>query len=101
VTDEPIQLLDGRYGPYVTDGTTNASIPRTATAEEVDFKMAVDLLAERAASGPAKKTKKKKAVAKKSKPKKKTTTKRKTATTKKATTKKASTKKKGTTKRKK
>ena len=99
MTGEPIQLLDGRYGPYVTDGTTNASIPRTATPEEFDFKMAVDLLAERAAKGPAKRTTNKKAVAKKSKPKKKTTTKRKLATTKKVTTKKASTKKKSTTKR--
>ena len=37
VTEEPIKLLDGRYGPYVTDGATNASLPRGTTVEELDF----------------------------------------------------------------
>ena len=36
VTGQPVQLLDGRYGPYVTDGETNASLPRTMTPEETD-----------------------------------------------------------------
>ena len=67
VTGEAIKLLDGRYGPYVTDGTTNASIPKSIPSEEVDFKMAVDLLAQRAAKGPVKKKKRAtKKVAKKS-----------------------------------
>ncbi len=70
VTEEPIQLLDGRYGPYVTDGKTNASIPRGLPADEVTFERALDLLAARAARGPKKKATKKKA-AKKKAPKKK------------------------------
>lgn len=73
VTGNPVQLLDGRYGPYVTDGETNASLPRTMTTEEVTLERALDLLAERAAKGGAKKKKKaaKKAVKKKKAAKKK------------------------------
>ena len=85
VTEQPIKLLDGRYGPYVTDGTTNASLPRGTTVEELDFAQAVNLLAERAARSPKKKAKKK---AKKKKSTKKKATKKK-ATKKKATKKKA------------
>ena len=73
VTGEPIKLLDGRYGPYVTDGTTNASLPKSLPPDEVDFKQAVSLLAERAAKGPVKKKKKKAAKKKKATAKKKTT----------------------------
>ncbi len=90
VTDEPIRLLEGRYGPYVTDGTTNASIPRDAKADEVTFDQAVMLLADRASKAPKKKkTAKKKTakkVAKKKAAKKKTTAK--TATKKKTAKKK-------------
>ncbi len=75
VTGEPIQLLDGRYGPYVTDGASNASLPKGKTPEELTFDEAVTLLAERAAKAPAKKKKgtKKKAAAKKSSAKKSST----------------------------
>ena len=85
VTGNPVQLLDGRYGPYVTDGETNASLPRTMTADEVTLERALDLLAERAAKGGTKKKKKaaKKTVKKKKAAKKKATkksaTKKKTA----------------------
>ncbi|HUE73837.1 MAG TPA: type I DNA topoisomerase [Pirellulaceae bacterium] len=48
ITGKPIQLLDGRYGPYVTDGTTNASLPRDAAPESLTFDQALVLLAERA-----------------------------------------------------
>jgi DNA topoisomerase-1 len=40
-----LQLLNGRYGPYVTDGTLNASIPKTMSPEEVEMDDALDLLA--------------------------------------------------------
>lgn len=56
VTKQPIQLLEGRYGLYVADGTTNASLPKGASAEELTLEQAVELLAERAARGPAKPT---------------------------------------------
>jgi DNA topoisomerase I len=54
VTGEKVQLLDGRYGPYVTDGTTNASLPKGSAPEELTFNEALDLLAARAAAGPPK-----------------------------------------------
>ena len=46
--------MQGRYGPYVTDGVTNASLPRGTTPEEVTFEYALNLLKERAAAGPSK-----------------------------------------------
>ncbi|HZZ28976.1 MAG TPA: type I DNA topoisomerase [Pirellulales bacterium] len=55
VTKNPVQLLDGRYGQYVTDGVTNASVPKNTTPEEVTFEFALRLLAERAAAGPSQK----------------------------------------------
>jgi len=55
VTKNPVQLLDGRYGQYVTDGVTNASVPKNTAPEEITFDFAVRLLAERAAAGPSKK----------------------------------------------
>jgi DNA topoisomerase-1 len=62
VTGQKVQLLDGRYGPYVTDGTTNASLPKGTSPEELSFQEALDLLATRAAAGPPKrKSAKKKA----------------------------------------
>ena len=53
VTGQPVQLLAGRYGPYVTDGTTNASLPQGLAPEGVSFERALELLADRAARGPS------------------------------------------------
>ncbi|QKJ18779.1 type I DNA topoisomerase [Microbacterium hominis] len=50
---KPIKLRDGRFGPYVTDGETNATIPRGEDAMEVTFERAVQLLADKRAKGPA------------------------------------------------
>jgi len=54
-TKTPIKLLDGRYGPYVTDGTTNASLTKDENADELTLARAVELLTARAAKGPVKK----------------------------------------------
>ncbi|MGI8794599.1 MAG: type I DNA topoisomerase [Acidimicrobiales bacterium] len=60
-------LKDGRFGPYVTDGETNASLRSGDEVETLTDDRAVELLAERRAKGPAKKKKRgaKKAAAKK------------------------------------
>jgi len=65
VSGKTIKVKDGRFGPYVTDGETNATIPRGETVEEVDFDRAVQLLADKRAKGPVKKAGAKKAPAKK------------------------------------
>jgi DNA topoisomerase-1 len=82
VTNQKVQLLDGRYGPYVTDGETNASLPKGTPPEELTFQEALDLLAARAAAGPSKKRPAKKKSPKKVKAAaspKKSATKRQTA----------------------
>ena len=57
-TGEPVNVFDGRYGPYVKHMKTNATIPRDMKPEDVTLDLAVTLLAERDAKGPAKKKKK-------------------------------------------
>ncbi|MFU8945479.1 type I DNA topoisomerase [Mycetocola zhadangensis] len=63
VSGKPIKVKDGRFGPYVTDGVTNATIPKAESVEDVDFDRAVQLLADKRAKGPA--APRKKAAAKK------------------------------------
>lgn len=67
-----VQVLSGRYGPYVKHGKVNATIPKDRNPEEVTIAEAVELIAARAAKGPAKKPARKTAkpkAAKEAKPK--------------------------------
>ena len=61
-----MKVMPGRYGPYVTDGTTNATIPKDVKPEDMTDAQAIELIDARAAKGPTKK-KKRKAPAKKKK----------------------------------
>ena len=74
VSGKPMVVKDGRFGPYVTDGETNASLRKSDSVEGLTDDRASELLAEKRAKGPA--------------PKKRTTTTRRKTTTKstKATT---------------
>jgi DNA topoisomerase-1 len=63
--DAPMQILDGRYGPYIKHNKTNASLPKGVAPEEVTVEQAVELLEARAKA--PKKKKKRRAPAKKKK----------------------------------
>ena len=49
-----IKLFDGRYGPYVSDGAVNATVPKGVALESITLEGALELLAEKAGKGPAK-----------------------------------------------
>jgi len=91
-TDKPVVVKDGRFGPYVTDGETNATLRKGDDVEEITLERAAELLADKRARGPAPKKTARKAT--KKAPAKKTATKKATAkaATKKATAKKAASK---------
>ncbi|MFU8851676.1 type I DNA topoisomerase [Micromonospora sp. SL1-18] len=74
-TEKPLVIKDGRFGPYVTDGETNASLRRGQTPEALTLEEASEMLAEKRAKGPAPR---KKAAAKKAAPAKKTAAAKKT-----------------------
>jgi len=69
-------VLEGRWGPYVTDGATNASLLRGVAPYDLELEQAVELLRAREARGPAKKKAPVKKAAKKTTPAKKAATKR-------------------------
>jgi DNA topoisomerase-1 len=52
---QPIVLRDGRFGPYVTDGETNASLRKGDAPESITLQRAIELLAERRAAAPVSK----------------------------------------------
>ncbi|MDN3296153.1 type I DNA topoisomerase [Streptomyces ficellus] len=86
VSERPVVVKDGRFGPYVTDGETNATLRTGDSVETITPERGYELLAEKRAKSPAKKTAKK-APAKKTAAKK-TTTAKKTAAKKTTTAKK-------------
>ncbi|MFI9629874.1 type I DNA topoisomerase [Streptomyces sp. NPDC052042] len=90
VSGAPVVVKDGRFGPYVTDGETNATLRTGDSVETITPERGYELLAEKRAKGPAKKKAAKKAPAKKAAAKK--TTAKKTTTAKKATAKKTAAK---------
>jgi DNA topoisomerase I len=51
-TNKPVVVKEGRFGPYVTDGETNASLRKGDSVEDVTIERAAELLAERRAKGP-------------------------------------------------
>lgn len=79
VSQKKVTVKDGRWGPYITDGTTNISVPSSESVEGLSEERAFELLAEKRAKGPAKR------------PARKTTTKKKA--TRKTTAKKSAAKK--------
>ena len=50
---KPVVVKDGRFGPYVTDGETNATLRKGDSVESVTLDRASELLAEKRAKGPA------------------------------------------------
>jgi len=84
VSGKPVVVKEGRFGPYVTDGESNASLRKGDSVEEITIERAAELLAERRAKGPAtprkraaRKTTAKKTTAKKTTAKKTTARKKK------------------------
>ncbi|GAB3130379.1 type I DNA topoisomerase [Tsukamurella serpentis] len=75
VSGKPMVIKDGRFGPYVTDGETNASLRKGDEVASITDERASELLADRRARGPVKKKATKKAAAKKA-PAKKTAAKK-------------------------
>jgi DNA topoisomerase-1 len=53
VSGKPIVVKEGRFGLYVTDGETNASLRKDDNVEELTLDRAAELLADRRARGPA------------------------------------------------
>jgi DNA topoisomerase-1 len=53
VTAKPVVMKEGRFGPYVTDGETNASLRRGDDPQHITAERAYELLAERRAAGPS------------------------------------------------
>ncbi|MFF9203216.1 type I DNA topoisomerase [Streptomyces sp. NPDC014986] len=99
VSEKPVVVKDGRFGPYVTDGETNATLRSGDSVETITPERGFELLAEKRAKSPAKKTAKKtvkKTATAKKAPAKKTTAAKKTAAKKTTTATKATAAKKTT-----
>ena len=64
VSGRPVVVKDGRFGPYVTDGETNATLRKDDDPEKLSPERGYELLAEKRAKGPAKKTARKRTTTK-------------------------------------
>lgn len=53
VSGKKVTVKDGRFGPYITDGETNVTVPRAETVEDLTAERAYELLADKRAKGPA------------------------------------------------
>ncbi|SDO98527.1 type I DNA topoisomerase [Actinacidiphila guanduensis] len=97
VSERPVVVKDGRFGPYVTDGETNATLRRDDDVETITPERGYELLAEKRAKGPAKRPARKKAAPAKKTAAKKTAAKKTAAPAKKtaSSAKKAAAKKPG------
>jgi len=73
LTEKHVVIKDGRFGPYVTDGESNASLRRGQAPETMTIEVASDMLSEKRAAGPAPKKAARKAAAPKKAAAKKTT----------------------------
>ncbi|MBT1001324.1 type I DNA topoisomerase [Paenarthrobacter sp. DKR-5] len=54
VSGKAVVVKEGRFGPYITDGVTNITVPRDTDVEQLTRERALELLAEKRAKGPAK-----------------------------------------------
>jgi DNA topoisomerase-1 len=52
-TGKELVIKDGRFGPYITDGETNVTVPRGTSVEQVTLERAAEMMAEKRAKGPA------------------------------------------------
>nr|MBA2560004.1 DNA topoisomerase I [Propionibacteriales bacterium] len=75
VSDKPVVVKDGRFGPYVTDGEINATLRKDDTVDAITLERAAELLADKREKGPAPKRRAAKKAATKKSTRKKTTTK--------------------------
>jgi DNA topoisomerase-1 len=66
---DPIQVMDGRYGPYVKSGKINATLPKGTDPQSLTLERAVELIAERDKKGPSKKSSRKAVTKKNAAPK--------------------------------
>ena len=56
MSGKPVVVKDGRFGPYVTDGETNATLRKDDDPEQISPERGYELLADKRARGPVKKT---------------------------------------------
>ena len=54
-TKAAIEIKDGRYGAYVTNGKINATLPKTTLTDDITLEIAIQLIADKKAKGPTRK----------------------------------------------